>query len=47
MIIGVVGFIGSGKGTAADVLVEKHGFVKLTFADAVKDANAGIFGWQR
>ena len=47
MIIGVVGFIGSGKGTAADVLVEKHGFVKLSFADAVKDATAAIFGWQR
>lgn len=47
MIIGVVGFIGSGKGTAADILVEKHGFVKLSFADAVKDATAAIFGWQR
>jgi len=47
MIIGVIGFIGSGKGTAADVLVEKHGFVKLSFADAVKDATAAIFGWQR
>ena len=39
MIIGVVGFIGSGKGTVADILVEKHGFVKLSFADAVKDAS--------
>jgi hypothetical protein len=47
MIIGVVGFIGSGKGTAADILVEKHGFVKLSFADAVKDATAAIFGWPR
>ena len=47
MLIGVVGFIGSGKGTAADILVEKHGFVKLSFADAVKDATAAIFGWQR
>jgi rhodanese-related sulfurtransferase len=47
MIIGVIGFIGSGKGTAADILVEKHGFAKLSFADAVKDATAAIFGWQR
>ena len=47
MIIGVIGFIGSGKGTAADILVEKYGFVKLSFADAVKDATAAIFGWQR
>lgn len=47
MIIGVVGFIGSGKGTAADILVGKHNFAKLSFADAVKDATAAIFGWQR
>lgn len=47
MIIGVVGFIGSGKGTAADILVQKYGFTKLSFADAVKDATAAIFGWQR
>jgi len=47
MIIGVIGFIGSGKGTVADILVEKQGFVKLSFADAVKDATAAIFGWQR
>lgn len=47
MIIGVVGFIGSGKGTAADILVKKHDFVKLSFADAVKDATAAIFGWPR
>ena len=47
MLIGVVGFIGSGKGTAADILVKKHGFTKLSFADTVKDATAAIFGWQR
>lgn len=47
MIIGVVGFIGSGKGTAADILVQKYGFTKLSFADTVKDATAAIFGWQR
>jgi rhodanese-related sulfurtransferase len=47
MIIGTIGFIGCGKGTVADILVEKHGFVKLSFADAVKDATAAIFGWQR
>lgn len=47
MIIGVVGFIGSGKGTAADILVKKHGFTKLSFADTVKDATAAIFGWPR
>ena len=47
MIIGVVGFIGSGKGTVADILVQKHGFKKLSFADTVKDATAAIFGWPR
>lgn len=47
MIIGVVGFIGSGKGTAADILVNKHDFHKLSFADTVKDATAAIFGWPR
>lgn len=47
MIIGIVGFIGSGKGTAADILSLKHGFTKLSFADSVKDATAAIFGWPR
>lgn len=47
MIIGVVGFIGSGKGTAADLLIENYDFTKLSFADAVKDATAAIFGWPR
>jgi dephospho-CoA kinase len=27
MIIGICGLIGSGKGTAADILVDEHGFV--------------------
>jgi hypothetical protein len=47
MIIGVVGFIGSGKGTAADALIENYDFNKLSFADAVTDATAAIFGWPR
>lgn len=47
MIIGLLGFIGSGKGTAADILVEKHGFHKISFADSVKDAVSVIFGWPR
>jgi hypothetical protein len=47
MLIGIVGFIGSGKGTVADILVNKHNFTKLSFADTVKDATAAIFGWPR
>lgn len=47
MIIGLVGFAGSGKGTVADMLVKKHKFNKLAFADSVKDATAAIFGWPR
>lgn len=46
MIIGLLGFIGSGKGTVADILVSK-GFKKESFADPVKDAVAAIFGWDR
>lgn len=46
-LIGLVGFIGSGKGTFADVLVERHGFVKESFANGVKDATATVFGWDR
>jgi len=47
MIIGLIGFAGSGKGTIADILVSKKGYTKLSFADAVKDATAAIFGWPR
>ena len=46
MIIGLLGFAGSGKGTVADILVSK-GFKKESFADPVKDAVAAIFGWER
>lgn len=47
MIIGLIGFAGSGKGTVGDLLVEKYNFHKLAFADSVKDAAAAIFGWPR
>jgi hypothetical protein len=46
MLIGVVGFIGSGKGTVGDIL-EHKGFVKDSFAKPLKDAAAVIFGWPR
>jgi hypothetical protein len=47
MIIGFVGFIGSGKDTAADYLVNFHGFRRDSFASALKDAVANVFGWDR
>ena len=47
MIIGLVGFISSGKGTCADYLVREHGFVKESFANSVKDAVSVVFGWDR
>jgi len=46
MIIGLVGFIGSGKGTVGDIL-EQKGFIKDSFAKPLKDACAVMFGWSR
>ena len=47
MIIGFIGFIGSGKDTAADYLVNYHGFRRDSFANTLKDAVACVFGWDR
>jgi hypothetical protein len=47
MIIGITGFIGSGKDTAANYLVAKHGFRRDSFAGTLKDAVSQIFGWDR
>ena len=47
MIIGICGFIGSGKDTAANYLVGWHGFRRDSFAGALKDAVATVFGWDR
>ena len=47
MIIGICGLIGSGKGTVADHLVDRYGFQKVSFADALKDATAQMFEWPR
>lgn len=45
-IIGFVGFIGSGKGAAGDILCE-NGYVRESFAKGVKDATSAMFGWDR
>jgi len=47
MIIGVCGFIGSGKDTIADYLVNLHQFRRESFANTLKDAVAAVFGWDR
>lgn len=47
MIIGVVGFIGSGKGTVADILQNDYGYQKISFADSLKDTVASVFSWPR
>jgi hypothetical protein len=46
-LIGLVGFINSGKGTVGDFLACDHGFTQDSFAAPLKDAVAVIFGWDR
>jgi hypothetical protein len=46
MIIGLIGFAGSGKGTVGDYLME-NGFYVDSFARPLKDAASVIFGWDR
>ena len=47
MIIGICGFIGSGKDTIADYLVNLHQYRRESFANSLKDAVALVFGWDR
>ncbi len=46
-IIAFTGAAGSGKDTAAAILIEEQGYEKLSFAGSLKDAIAAIFGWPR
>jgi hypothetical protein len=46
-IISISGFIGAGKDTVADYLVNEHGFKRESFANTLKDAVSAVFGWPR
>ena len=47
MIIGLVGFIGSGKNSAAEYLIAAYNFKQESFASSLKDTLSCIFGWNR
>ena len=47
MLIAVCGLKGSGKDTVGDYLVNTHGFIRLHFADTLKDIMSIMFGWRR
>ena len=46
LIIGLVGFIGAGKGTVGELL-RLHGYKQASFAGALKDTASVLFGWDR
>lgn len=47
MIIAFCGFIGSGKDTAANYLVDNYNFEKDSFAKTLKDILSILFNWDR
>jgi len=47
MLLGLVGFIGCGKDTIADMLCTSYGYQRESFAKPLKDAVSIIFGWPR
>lgn len=46
-VIGILGFIGSGKNTVASYIRDKYGFHQKSFAGPLKDACSVIFNWPR
>jgi len=44
LLIGLKGYKGVGKDTVADYYVERYDFVKVAFADKMKEAVANLFG---
>ena len=47
MLVGVLGFIGSGKGTVGDLLSQSYDFKQVSFAEHLKDVTSTMFGWPR
>jgi len=47
MLVGIVGFAGSGKDTIGQYLIDQHKFQKDSYAKPLKDAVATIFNWPR
>lgn len=47
MIIGLVGFIGAGKGAVSEILVDSHNYRNDAFAASLKDACSVMFDWPR
>ena len=45
-LIGLCGFAGAGKDTVAKYLYERRGYIKIAFADPLKDVVSAIFGWE-
>ena len=46
-LVAICGFQGSGKDTVASILIEQHGFVKMSFAGLLKDVVSILFYWNR
>ena len=47
MIIVCCGFAGSGKDQVAKRLIDKHNFIKISFATILKDILSVLFSWKR
>jgi ABC-type glutathione transport system ATPase component len=46
-LLGIMGEAGCGKSTFAKTLIEQHGYQSFSFAGALKDLCAQLYGWER
>lgn len=46
-IIGIVGFLGSGKNTVGNYFIENYGYARDSFAAPLKDCVSKVFNWDR